>query len=107
MSAGGGRQYVLTPWRVSLWGSSGGLVLAGLYGLVPAFGQVALPAGLSFPALYLVAPIVAISGLWALSGILRRKRDGNTFWCVLSLVFVLLSAVFIVLGAMGQVNREF
>ena len=89
-------QYILTPWKVALWGSSLGLLFSILFAIFPNLHQVPLPGGGSLPSLYLVVPLLVIASAWAVVGIVRRKRYANVQRCYFSLLLSLFALVFVV-----------
>lgn len=92
-------RYTLTPWKVGLWGSSLGLSFSVLYAIFPKLHQLSLPGETSLPTLYLVLSLPIVASVWAIIGIVRRKRDANVFWCYFSLLLSFFAVVFDVTAA--------
>ena len=92
-------RYTLTPWKVGLWGSSLGLLFSVLFAIFPKLHQLPLPGGTSLSSFYLVVSLPVVASVWAVAGIVRRKRDANVFWCYFSLLLSFFALVFVVIAA--------
>ena len=93
------RIYVIKPWKTAFVSAVFGGVYALLYAIFPIFHRIPLADGGTFGSLYFAMAIPLLSSLWAGVGLIRRKRDAHTAWCLMSLFLAFFSLVFIVISA--------